>query len=35
MMGAVNRYQQAKNLPVDGLGYLNIETVKALGVSPN
>lgn len=31
-MGAVNQYQQANNLPVDG--FLNIETVKALGVSP-
>ena len=35
MMSAVNRYQQSKNLPVDGFGYLNIETVKSLGVSPN
>lgn len=32
-MNAVNRYQQAKGLPVDG--YLNLETVKSLGVSPN
>ncbi len=31
-MTAVHRYQQAKRLPVDG--YLNLETVKALGVSP-
>lgn len=32
-MKAVNDYQQAKGLPVDG--YLNLETVKSLGVSPN
>lgn len=32
-MQAVNAYQQAKGLPVDG--YLNLETVKSLGVSPN
>jgi hypothetical protein len=32
-MNAVNAYQKAKNLPVDG--FLNLETVKALGVSPN
>jgi hypothetical protein len=32
-MQAVNRYQQAKGLPVDG--FLNLETVKTLGVSPN
>ncbi len=31
-MQAVNAYQQSKGLPVDG--YLNLETVKALGVSP-
>lgn len=31
-MRAVNSYQTAKGLPVDG--FLNIETVKALGVSP-
>ena len=31
-MAAVHRYQQARNLPVDG--YLNLETVKALGVAP-
>jgi hypothetical protein len=30
-MSAVNAYQQAKGLPVDG--FLNIETVKSLGVS--
>lgn len=32
-MSAVNAYQRAKGLPVDG--YLNLETVKALGISPN
>ncbi|MEX1168418.1 MAG: peptidoglycan-binding protein [Hydrogenophaga sp.] len=32
-MSAVTRYQQAKSLPVDG--FLNLETVKALGVSAN
>jgi Putative peptidoglycan binding domain len=32
-MQAVNAYQKARNLPVDG--FLNLETVKALGVSPN
>jgi hypothetical protein len=32
-MRAVNRYQQAKGLSVDG--FLNLDTVKALGVSPN
>lgn len=32
-MSAVAEYQKAKGLPTDG--YLNIETVKALGVSPN
>jgi peptidoglycan hydrolase-like protein with peptidoglycan-binding domain len=31
-MQAVNRYQEARGLPVDP--YLNIETVKALGVNP-
>jgi murein L,D-transpeptidase YcbB/YkuD len=31
-MNAVNRYQQANGLSVDG--FLNLETVKALGVSP-
>jgi hypothetical protein len=31
-MDGVNSYQKAKGLPVDG--YLNIETVKSLGVSP-
>ena len=32
-MRAVNLYQQSNKLPVDG--YLNLETVKALGISPN
>ena len=32
-MKAVNQYQQANNLPVDG--FLNLDTVKALGVTPN
>lgn len=32
-MDAVNKFQQAKGLPVDG--FLSIDTVKALGVSPN
>jgi Putative peptidoglycan binding domain len=32
-MSAVNAYQTAKGLPVDG--YLNLETVKSLGVTPN
>lgn len=32
-MNAVNQYQQGKGLPVDG--FLNLDTVKALGVSPN
>lgn len=32
-MNAVNQYQRAKGLPVDG--FLNLETVKSLGVSPN
>jgi hypothetical protein len=32
-MQAVNAYQVAKSLPVDG--FLNLETVKSLGVSPN
>jgi len=31
-MRAVNAYQRRKGLPVDA--YLNLETVKALGVSP-
>ena len=33
MMDAVNGYQRAKGLPVDK--FLNIDTVRALGVSPN
>jgi peptidoglycan hydrolase-like protein with peptidoglycan-binding domain len=33
MMSAINAYQEAKKLPVDP--YINLETVKALGVSPN
>ena len=32
-MSAVNSFQTAKSLPVDN--YLNIETVKALGVKTN
>jgi hypothetical protein len=32
-MSAVNAYQQAKGLPVDA--YLNLATVKSLGVTPN
>ena len=32
-MKAVNQYQQSKGLPVDG--FLNLDTVKSLGVSPN
>jgi hypothetical protein len=32
-MSAVNSFQTTKNLPVDN--YLNIETVKALGVKTN
>lgn len=32
-MTAVNQYQKANSLPVDG--FLNLETVKALGVSAN
>lgn len=32
-MRAVNQYQQSKGLPVDG--FLNLDTVKSLGVSPN
>jgi regulator of extracellular matrix RemA (YlzA/DUF370 family) len=36
LMSAVNRYQSANKLPVDiGGRYLNIETVKSLGVSPH
>lgn len=32
-MNAVNAFQRSKNLPIDQ--YLNIETVKALGVKPS
>ncbi len=32
-MDAVNKYQQSKGLPVDG--FLNLDTVKSLGVAPN
>jgi hypothetical protein len=32
-MHAINEYQAAKGLPVDA--YLNLATVKSLGVSPN
>lgn len=32
---AIQSYQTAKNLPVDHGRYINIDTVKALGVSPN
>jgi len=32
-MRAVNEYQVAKGLPVDA--YLNVATVKSLGVSPD
>lgn len=32
-MRAVNGYQKSKGLPVDG--FLNLETVKSLGVAPN
>ncbi|MFN3593140.1 MAG: peptidoglycan-binding domain-containing protein [Thiobacillaceae bacterium] len=31
-MAAVAEYQKAKGLPTDG--FLNMETIKALGVSP-
>jgi hypothetical protein len=33
-MGAVRSFQQAKGLPVDSVGYINMMTVKALGVTP-
>ena len=33
-LGAVRAFQQAKNLPVDSERYINIATVKALGVTP-
>jgi hypothetical protein len=32
-MKAISAFQKAKGLSQDG--YLNIETVKALGISPN
>lgn len=32
-MSAIANFQKARNMPVDG--YINLETVKALGVSPN
>ena len=35
MMTAVAAYQTSKRLPVDDGRVINIETVKALGVSPN
>lgn len=34
VLGAVRAFQQAKGLPVDGGRYINIATVKALGVAP-
>jgi hypothetical protein len=33
-MSAVRSFQQAKNLPVDSERYINMATVKALGVTP-
>ena len=33
-LSALQAYQSAKNLPLDRGRYINIETVKALGVSP-
>jgi hypothetical protein len=33
-MSAVRAFQQAKGLPMDGDGYINMATVKALGVTP-
>ena len=35
MMTAVAAYQTSKRLPVDDGRVINVETVKALGVSPN
>ena len=32
-LAAVARYQQARGLPVHG--YLDVDTVRALGVAPN
>jgi hypothetical protein len=34
VMGAVRSFQQARGLPVDGDRYINMATVKALGVNP-
>jgi hypothetical protein len=34
MMAAVRSFQQAKGLPMDGDRYINMATVKALGVEP-
>jgi hypothetical protein len=34
MMAAVRSFQQAKGLPTDGDRYINMATVKALGVNP-
>lgn len=34
VMAAVRAFQQAKGLPVDGDRYINMATVKALGVTP-
>jgi hypothetical protein len=33
-MNAVRSFQQARNLPVDSERYINMATVKALGVTP-
>ena len=33
-MNAVRAFQQAKSLPVDSKRYINMATVKALGVTP-
>jgi peptidoglycan hydrolase-like protein with peptidoglycan-binding domain len=33
-MSAVRAFQQAKGLPQDGGRYINMATVKALGVTP-
>ena len=33
-MNAVRAFQQAKSLPVDSERYINMATVKALGVTP-
>ena len=33
-MSAVRAFQQARGLPVDGDRYINMATVKALGVTP-